>query len=178
MVFDVAGLPQPAGRLPSVCCHTRLATLLELARYVCAPCKERRMLNIPTGTWVVVADGTQARLFHNIGKQDTLRLKQEELVKPDTSDAQAQGPSGHRPPEESLEQAEEATFAKQLVHRLNAAALKQEFEHLFLIADPKTLGEMRPQLHVETSRRLTGELAKTLTNSTLEEIEKSLKANA
>lgn len=135
------------------------------------------MQKIPSGTWVVVADGTQARLFHNIGKQDVLRLKQEDLIKPDTTDSQAQGPSGHRPPDESLEQAEEATFAKQLVHRLNAAALKQEFEHLFLIADPKTLGEIRPQLHAETSRRITGELAKTLTNSTLDEIEKILKAN-
>lgn len=135
------------------------------------------MQKIPTGTWVVVADGTQARLFHNLGKQDTLRLKQEALIEPDTTDEQAQGPSGHRPPDESLEQTDEATFAKQLVHRLNAAALKQEFEHLFLIADPRTLGEIRPQLHAETSKRITGELAKTLTNSTLEEIEKILKAN-
>jgi protein required for attachment to host cells len=46
-----------------------------------------------------------------------------------------------------------------------------------LIADPKTLGEIRPQLHVETTKRITGELAKTLTNSTLDEIEKILKAN-
>lgn len=135
------------------------------------------MHKIPTGSWIVVADGTQARLFQNVGKQDALHLKQEELIKPDVVDEQGQGPSGHRPPEESVEQTDEATFAKQLVHRLNAAALKQEYEHLFLIADPKTLGEIRPQLHAETNKRITGELAKTLTNSTLEEIEKILKAN-
>ena len=135
------------------------------------------MHKIPTGTWVVVADGTQARLFHNVGKHDALQLKQEDLIKPDVVDEQGQGPSGHRPPEASPEQTDEATFAKQLVHRLNAAALKQEFEHLFLIADPKTMGEIRPQLHAETSKRLTGELTKTLTNSTLEDIEKILKAN-
>ncbi|WP_158755078.1 host attachment family protein [Dyella sp. S184] len=135
------------------------------------------MHKIPTGTWVVVADGTQARLFHNLGKQDALQLKQDDLIKPDVVDEQGQGPSGHRPPEASPEQTDEATFAKQLVHRLNAAALKQEFEHLFLIADPKTMGEIRPQLHAETSKRLTGELTKTLTNSTLEDIEKILKAN-
>jgi len=135
------------------------------------------MHKIPTGTWVVVADGTQARLFHNLGKQDALQLKQDDLIKPDVVDEQGQGPSGHRPPEASPEQTDEATFAKQLVHRLNAAALKQEFEHLFLIADPKTMGEIRPQLHAETSKRLTGELTKTLTNSTLEDIEKILKEN-
>jgi protein required for attachment to host cells len=139
--------------------------------------EEQLMHSIPTGTWVVVADGTHARLFHNVGKQDALRLKQEDLVKPDTVDENAQGPSGHRPPDESPEQANEATFAKQLAHRLNAAALKQEFEHLFLIADPKTLGEIRPQLHVETTKRITGEMAKTLTNSTLEDIEKILQAS-
>jgi protein required for attachment to host cells len=136
------------------------------------------MHKIPTGTWVIVADGTQARLFHNIGKQDALQLKQDDFIKPDTvDDEQGQGPSGHRSPEASPEQADEATFAKQLMHRLNAAALKQEFEHLFLIADPKTMGEIRPQLHTETSKRITGELTKTLTNSTLEDIEKILKTN-
>ena len=135
------------------------------------------MHKIPTGSWVVVADGTPARFFHNVGKQDALRLKQDDVIKPDVVDEQGQGPSGHRPPEESPEQTDEATFAKQLVHRLNAAALKQEYEHLFLIADPKTLGEIRPQLHAEATKRITGELAKTLTNSTLEEIEKILKAN-
>lgn len=134
------------------------------------------MHKIPTGAWVVVADGTQARLFRNVGKQDALQLKQEDLMEADTGDEQAQGPSGHRPPEASPEQTGEATFAKQLINRLNAAALKQEFEHLFLIADPKTLGEIRPQLHVEASKRLCGELAKTLTNMPLEEIEKNLTA--
>ena len=135
------------------------------------------MHKIPTGTWVVVADGTQARLFHNLGKQGALQLKQDDLIKPDVVDEQGQGPSGHRPPEANPEQTDEATFAKQLVHRLNAAALKQEFEHLFLIADPKTMGEIRPQLHAETNKRISGELTKTLTNSTLEDIEKILKAN-
>ncbi|MEP7043491.1 MAG: host attachment family protein [Dokdonella sp.] len=134
------------------------------------------MHKIPTGTWVVVADGTHARLFRNVGKQDALQLKQDDVMKPDGVDESGQGPSGHRPPEASLEQTDEATFAKQLAHRLNAAALKQEFEHLFLIADPTTMGEIRPQLHAETIKRITGELAKTLTNSTLEDIEKILKA--
>lgn len=134
------------------------------------------MFKIPAGTWVVVADGTNARIFHNIGKPHALQLKQHDRITSDAADAQGQGPSGHRPPESLPEQTEEATFVKQLAHRLNAAALKQEFEHLFLIADPKTLGEIRPQLHAETSKRLLGELPKTLTNSPLEDIEKTLKA--
>ena len=78
---------------------------------------------------------------------DALALKQAELITPDMVDAQGQGPSGHRPIESTPEQTDEATFAKLLAHRLNAAALKQAFEHLFLIADPTTMGEIRPQLH-------------------------------
>ncbi|TAM05256.1 MAG: host attachment protein [Rhodanobacter sp.] len=136
------------------------------------------MHTIPVGAWVVVADGTNARLFHNVGKQDALQLTQDDPITADAPDAQGHGPSGHRPPEASTEQTREATFAKQLANRLNAAALKQEFEHLFLIADPTTLSEIRPQLHAQTSKRITGELAKTLTNSTLQDIEKILKANA
>ncbi|HMM65510.1 MAG TPA: host attachment family protein [Dokdonella sp.] len=135
------------------------------------------MHKIPTGTWVVVADGTQARLFHNIGKQDALKLKQVDLIKSGDADAQGQGPSGHRPIDSSQEQTEEATFTKQLAHRLNAAALKHEFEHLFLVADPTTMGEIRPQLHVETSKRISGELTKTLTNSSVEDIVKILKSH-
>ena len=48
------------------------------------------MHKIPTGTWVVVADGTHARLFHNVGMQDALQLKQDDLVKPDSVDEQGQ----------------------------------------------------------------------------------------
>ena len=43
-----------------------------------------------------------------------------------------------------------------------------------LVADPQTLGRMRPLLHKETSARLVRELPKTLTNSPLPDIERAL----
>ena len=135
------------------------------------------MHNIPTGTWVVVADGKQARLFHNVGTPVALRLKQDDLIKLDTVNAEGQGPAGHRPRDESQEMIQEATFAKQLANRLNTAAISREFEHLLLVADPKTLGEMRPLFHPETSKRITGELNKTLIHLPVEEIEKVLRAH-
>jgi protein required for attachment to host cells len=136
------------------------------------------MHKFQTGTWVVVADSKHARLFHNIGEKHALRLKQADVIKPDVGDANDQGTTGDPAPEVVQGLIDEGAFVRQLAHRLNAAALKQEFEHLFLIADPSTLGEIRPQLHVETSKRMSGELAKTLTNSSLEDIEKALKAHA
>jgi protein required for attachment to host cells len=128
--------------------------------------------NIPTGTWILVADGTGARLFCNKGNDNKLALKQEALLQPEELiDA---GPAGHRPPESSDQATDEATFAKQLAHRLNAAALKQEFSHLVLMADPQTLGQLRPLLHLETRQRIITEIGKTFTNAPLEDIEAAL----
>lgn len=124
---------------------------------------------IPAGAWVVVADGGRARMLQNVGEGRTLQLLQRELVEPQNLDDE--GPSGAQPKEMDMD---EATFAKQLAHRINDAALRNEFAHLVLIADPQTLGQMRPLLHKETVGRLLGEVAKTLTRSPLDEIERSL----
>ncbi len=134
------------------------------------------MGKIPTDTWVVVADGGKARMLRNVGGEgNALSLKQDHVL--DAQDMDAEGPSGHQPPETSGSYIDEATFAKQLAHRLNAAALKNEFSHLILVADPQTLGQIRPQLHQEATKRMVGELAKTFTNSPLADIEQALKAD-
>ncbi|CAN5353110.1 host attachment family protein [soil metagenome] len=130
------------------------------------------MQNIPAGAWIVVADGTGARLFHNMGKGGTVSLKQQELLTPEA--LIDDGPSGKLPPESSAQETDEATFAKQLANRLNAAALKREFADLVLMADPQTMGQLRPQLHHETTRRVIREISKTFTNSPLEDIEAAL----
>ncbi|MDQ6645740.1 MAG: host attachment family protein [Pseudomonadota bacterium] len=133
------------------------------------------MGKIPTDTWVVVADGGKARMLRNTGGEgDALSLTQDRAL--EAKDMDVEGPAGHQPPETSGSYMDEATFAKQLAHLLNAAALKDEFSHLVLIADPQTLGQIRPQLHQETTRRMVGELAKTFTNSPLSDIERALKA--
>lgn len=130
------------------------------------------MKKIPAGTWIMVADGEEARLFRNAGTAHQLSLKQVKLLRP--KDLADDGPSGHRPPEQDDQSTDEATFAKQLSNRLNAAALKDEYQDLVLIADPQTLGQMRPQLHKETERRIVKEIAKTLTNASLEDIQKAV----
>lgn len=130
------------------------------------------MQKIPAGTWVLVADGAEARLFQTAGNAPELALKQVELLKP--KDLLDEGPSGHRPPESDEQATDEATFAKQLAQRLNAAALKNEYENLVLMADPQTLGQIRPQLHKETQSRLIREIAKTFTNARLQDIQDAL----
>lgn len=128
---------------------------------------------IPAGTLVVVADGEGARVFRNVGNDNgnDLTLKQFDLL--ELMNMNDDGPSTS-PTEFTGQQIDEATFAKQLALRLNDGALKGEYAHLVLIADPQTLGQMRPLLHKETQQRMLGEIAKTLTNSPLEDIERAL----
>lgn len=127
---------------------------------------------IPAGTLVVVADGEGARVFRNIGDDKAITLQQQDLL--ELMNMNDDGPAGSMPAESTGRQTDEATFAKQLALRLNAGALKDEYAHLVLIADPQTLGQMRPLLHKETLQRMVGEIAKTLTNSPLADIQRAL----
>lgn len=127
---------------------------------------------IPPGTLVVVADGEGARLFRNVGDANRLSLKQHDLL--ELMNMNDDGPAGSSPPESTGQQIDEATFAKQLALRLNEGALKDRYSDLVLVADPQTLGQMRPLLHKEVQDRMLGEIAKTLTNSPLEDIERAL----
>lgn len=130
------------------------------------------MQTVPPGTLVVVADGRKARLFRNVGEGNALFLQQHEIL--NAEDIPLQGPSGVAPPQQTPQRNDERTFAKHVAQMLNDGALKQDYAQLVLIADPQTLGEIRPQLHKETQDRLIGEVAKTLTNAPIEDIQRAL----
>jgi len=127
---------------------------------------------IPSGTRVVVADGGGARILRNAGNEGELSLEQVELIDP--AQLPLATPAGSQPPELSGEESEEAGFAKRLAQRLNEDALKHRYEHLVLMADAQTLGQMRPLLHKETHARLLAEYDKNLANSPLEDIARAL----
>jgi len=64
-----------------------------------------------------------------------------------------------------------ATFSKQLVHKLNALALGHHVpDAVVIIADPLSLGHMRPLYHAELKRRIVRELHKTMVKSSLEDL--------
>lgn len=134
---------------------------------------------IPEGTLVIVADGGSARVFTNVGNEHKLTLKREgELRLQDISEqgVSGQGPSGAVPKDMSISQLNEATFAKQVAEQLNEDALNNRYAHLVLIADPTTLGRIRPLLHKETQARLLADIAKDLTNAPLDDIQRTLQA--
>lgn len=132
------------------------------------------MTLIPSDTLVVVADGGGARLFRNRGDERALALHQVELR--ELMNMDDDGPAGSMPGESTGQQIDEATFAKQLALALNEGALKHQYQHLVVAADPTTLGRMRPLLHKEVQARLLLEVSKTLTNAPLEDIERALRA--
>ena len=130
------------------------------------------MAVIPRDALVVVADGGQARLFRNRGNERDLMLHQFEIL--ELVNANDDGPAGVMPDGATGYRIDEATFAKQLAERLNDGALKQQYDDVVLVADDKTLGAIRPLLHKETLDRMRGEVAKTLTNTPLDDIQRIL----
>ena len=126
---------------------------------------------IPNGALVVVADGTGARFFRNSG-QDHISLTAEGELEP--TNLLGDGPSRMRPSESSAKETDEATFAKQLANELYRRAHSGDFGALVLIADPQTLGQIRPSLHKEVQLRLITEIGKTFTNASVADIQKAL----
>lgn len=130
------------------------------------------MTSLPLDALVVVADGEGARVFRNRGEQGAVSLHQYDLL--ELMNMNDDGPARSMPGESTSRQLDEATFAKQLAKSLNEAALKQQYEHLVLVADPTTLGRVRPLLHKEATQRLLTEVGKDLTNVPLENIERAI----
>jgi protein required for attachment to host cells len=130
------------------------------------------MKSLPLDALVVVADGEGARVFRNRGEQGAVSLHQYDLL--ELMNMNDDGPARSMPGESTSRQLDEATFAKQLAKGLNDAALKQQYEHLVLVADPTTLGRVRPLLHKEAMQRLLAEVGKDLTNVPLENIERAI----
>ena len=129
-------------------------------------------MNIPENTLILVASGAEAIFYRASGEGSSLSLRVADDQEP--VNLADEGPSGSFVPEASDADIDEATFAKQLASDLYDRAHAGKFDHLVLIADPRTLGQMRPQLHQEVENRIILELAKTLTNLPIKDIEKQL----
>lgn len=125
-------------------------------------------LDYPDNTLVVVTTGVEAMTFRI--RNGSLDHQGDWSPKNLADD----GPAGKTPAETSPSELNEATFAKQIANRLYTLAHGGKFEKLILVADPDTLGQIRPSLHQEVSDKIVLELAKTLTNSPTDEIERSI----
>ena len=127
---------------------------------------------LATGTLVVVADGASALIYRNSG-HETVSLDLQETVT--AHSLLNDGPAGSTPVEQSPQDRDEASFSKQLVHKLNAMALAHELpDSVVIIADPSSLGHMRPLYHAELKRRIVQELSKTMVKSSPKDVAAAL----
>jgi protein required for attachment to host cells len=129
---------------------------------------------VPHHALIVVADGVHAKFFRNSSHDGKPVLSADGELRPNhlTGD----GPAGKIPPDMSHQEVDEATFAKQLAHDLYRRVHAGDFKALVLIADPGTLGQIRPLLHKEVQARIVLEIHKTLTKATTADIQKALHA--
>lgn len=132
--------------------------------------RQMAMLLLKPNTWIVVANGGSVRLLRNAGNATEVYLQEQDM--PDLDDPHL-GPSGSQP--QSVDIAE-ATFNRKLALWLNNQALNHGFDHLVLVADPISMGELRPLLHQEVTARTQAEITKDWTNLGLKEIQKALDA--
>lgn len=129
---------------------------------------------LPNDTTVAVADGRKMRLFQNKGVEPNIRLTELDLPHIEAGS----GGSGMRHRSSSANpddtRLEEDDFAAEAAAYLNRQVLAGSIDSLYIVADPRTLGEMRRHLHDTVKSKLVGELAKDFTGHSLDAIEAAL----
>jgi protein required for attachment to host cells len=132
---------------------------------------------LPTGTTIAVADGETVRLFHNTGVKPGVHLVEITAAPPapSHSGSGARHHTGSANPDSR--RLGEDDFAATTAEFLNKLSLDGTIEHLVVVSDPRTLGEMRKHFHRDLKGKILSELAKDFSRRSLEDIA-ALIANA
>ncbi|WP_338446585.1 host attachment protein [Pelagerythrobacter marensis] len=134
-------------------------------------------MKLPHNAHVALVDGTTFVVMQNKGKPFEPEL--ETVAKPELSTTNFSAGVRHQDP---VSQQQGRTDLNELAHGaaaaewLNARAIADEIDRVLVIADPKTLGEMRRHYHTELEKRLVGEIAKTMTGETSTRIAEAIAA--
>jgi len=134
-------------------------------------------------TWILVADGSRARVLMNkgIGKGLHPAIDGEiahavpptrELGTDRPGRAQQRGTGGRHALEPHVDwhRFEKEKFSKEMAALLDAAAERGVFHRLVLIAPPRTLGELRAALGAKARALIYAEIDKDLTHVTIQEL--------
>lgn len=148
------------------------------------------MKNTSSPYWVLVADSGRARIFE-LRKEPAEFREVQKLVSESrhqtsremVSDASgrivnAQGgrPSHTMQPRSDAHDLAEQIFSRKLSEKLEQAANRNAFEHLVVIADPKTLGRLRQHMSKTLSARVMVELNRDLVGLPLDSLEERVRA--
>ncbi|WP_048645524.1 host attachment protein [Nitratireductor soli] len=136
--------------------------------------------------WVLVADGEKALFLRNEGDATYPNLQVVRQMHEENPPTREQGTDRpgrlndgngvHRSAVDDTDwhRIEKERFAADIAERLYKLAHRGTFDRLVLVAPPLVLGELRKEMHKEVGDRVVGEVAKTLTNHTVSDIEKLL----
>lgn len=134
-------------------------------------------MKLPKNAHVAVLDGETFLLFRNEGQLFEPKLRKEDSPKLDVTNFSAavrkQDNIGQRLGRTDLEELGHTAAATEW---LNERAIANELHDILVIADPKSLGEMRRHYHSELEKRLVGEIDKTLTGQPVDKIEQAISA--
>lgn len=136
-------------------------------------------MKIPHSAHVALADGERFVLMRNVGPifdPELERVAEPELAATNYSAGvrhQDRVPEGFIPTTTELDELAHGAAAAEW---LNARALAGEIEQLVVVADPRTLGEMRRHYHKELAARIVAELPKNLSGETPQAIARILAA--
>lgn len=145
-------------------------------------------IKIPWESWVVVCDGAKALIMQNAGDNQDMNLKvQETLTQPNIADRdlgagkpgrghQANGTGGSAVEQTSWHDQAEAEFLKRVALKLDELVRDKDARRIVLVAPPKALGQIRPNLRTDTQAAITAEVAKDLTHFPVDQIERHLAA--
>lgn len=135
-------------------------------------------------TWILVADGSRARIFKRSGKNGALEpafnhdfaqpsMPNREIISDKPGRGQGgrglSGSHGMTPRVDAHEQ-EKHSFAKEVARFVNREAERHAFDELVVVAPPKTLGDLRADFSEQSRALIRAELAKDLTHLSIHDL--------
>ena len=146
------------------------------------------MAKLEKDTWIVVTDSEKALFMRNLTDLQDPNFEVTDTEQQDNPSDREQ--SANRPgrmqdggvnqrsalDDTDWHELAKERFADELADLLYGYSHKGAFDHLVIVAPPRTLGELRDKLHQEVAAKVVGEIDKTLTNHPMPEIEKIVKA--
>jgi protein required for attachment to host cells len=125
---------------------------------------------LPHGTVFAIVDGENFELYRNAGPEAEPRLAAMDSLDLEATNFSAgfrrqDGPTRHqaRTGDGSRDALDEAAHVAAVTGWLNQQVLAKEIDQLVVVADPRSLGEMRRHYHKQLKDVLVGEVPKTLT---------------
>lgn len=125
-------------------------------------------------TWILVADGGQAKTFLAANKQEIELLNETAIPNPPsrdlvsdrpgrTFDSKGGGRHAKEPPSDAHDRAE-TDFIRSLAAQIDAAYEQKQFDRLIVVAAPKALGDLRAAYSKRLAQAVSSEIAKDVTN--------------